>query len=135
MTEFRFAKNHLLAGALLAAAAVGIGAFGAHALKSLFGPDIMQVFETANRYHFYHSFALILAAYLHLTHPFFKWSARFFLLGIILFSGSLYGLCFIKWKLAMSWMWVGAITPLGGLLFLLGWVMLARGFYRITSPS
>jgi uncharacterized membrane protein YgdD (TMEM256/DUF423 family) len=127
------AKNYLVLGALLAALAIGAGAFGAHALKSIVSADVMQVFETANRYQFYHALALIMAAFflLHFKVNAFNWACRLFLCGILIFSGSLYVLCFVKWKMLNHLFWIGAITPFGGLSFIVGWLLMARGFMKI----
>ena len=102
---------------------VGFGAFGAHALKARLTPDMLAVFETGVRYQMYHAFALVAAAW-----AFARWQNGFctaagwlFGAGILVFSGSLY-------LLALSGIgWLGAITPVGGLLFLAGWLCLAWG--------
>ena len=108
-------------GALLAAVAVICGAFGAHALKGKLQYDSMQTFETAVRYQFYHALALLAVGILYASFPgkLLQWSGYLFIAGIILFSGSLYVLC-------LSYMtWVGIITPIGGLCFIIGWILLA----------
>jgi uncharacterized membrane protein YgdD (TMEM256/DUF423 family) len=99
------------------------GAFGAHALKTRLTPDLLAVFETAARYHMFHALALTLAGVLvRSSEPGKKApvvAAWLFLGGTLVFSGSLYGL-------ALSGMrWLGAVTPLGGVLFIAGWVALA----------
>jgi uncharacterized membrane protein YgdD (TMEM256/DUF423 family) len=115
-------KKFLTAGALLAAVAVILGAFGAHYLKKIVTPESLQTFETGVRYHFYHAFALLAAGILYeaFASKFLKWAGNFFLAGIVLFSGSLYLLC-----LQPAWRWLGPVTPLGGLCFILGWIFLA----------
>ena len=114
--------NFLFVGALSGLLSVAIGAFGAHALKSSLSGYSLSIFETANQYQFYHSLALILVAILARLQPSTKlmWSGRFFLLGTLVFSGSLYllGLTGVRW--------LGAITPIGGVCLLLGWGLLAR---------
>jgi len=109
-------------GALLALIGVAAGAFGAHGLQGRLSSEMLSVFETGVRYQMYHAFALMAAAWA-MT----MWPSRFvliggwcFVIGTVLFSGSLYLLS------ATTLEWMGAITPLGGLAFLAGWVCLAR---------
>ena len=111
-----------IAGAVFGFLAVALGAFGAHALRSRLSPEMLAVFETGVRYQMYHAFAVLIvaAAIGHMGRAnllvISGWS---FVLGVILFSGSLYAL-------ALSGIsTLGAITPLGGLLFLIGWACLA----------
>lgn len=113
--------------ALLGAMAVGIGAFGAHGLKALVGPEQLETFATGVRYHFYHVLAMGLAAGLwgrpninttQLRRACWAWG-----LGILLFSGSLY-LLSLREVLAVPAALLGPITPLGGLFFIVGWVFL-----------
>ena len=120
-------KNFLIAGALLACAAVIGGAFGAHFLKARLTAESLQTFETAVRYQFYHAFALLAAGalYKEFSNKWIKIAGYFFLAGIIFFSGSLYGLC-----AAPEMKWLGPVTPLGGLCFILGWALLALGFTK-----
>ncbi|MDX1506003.1 MAG: DUF423 domain-containing protein [Spongiibacter sp.] len=102
--------------------AVALGAFGAHGLKARLSSEMMAVYETAVQYHFYHAFALLAAALLlhsGVQHAALRASVWLFALGIALFSGSLYALALTEIKV------LGAITPVGGLLFLLGWACLA----------
>ncbi len=118
-------KHYLTIAGFFAGTAVILGAFGAHALKEKLNIQQLQVFETAVRYQFYHAFALLVLGLLadKFNVPALNYSAWFFTLGILLFSGSLYllstidinGLIGIKKIL-------GPITPLGGLLFILGWI-------------
>ena len=101
------------------ALAVGLGAFGAHALKeTLSQNNYTEVFKTANQYHFYHTFALAFVALLPNPEKY-KWAIYCFLVGILLFSGSLYVLAISKIGI------LGAITPFGGVFFIAGWVLLA----------
>lgn len=99
------------AGALSMLAAVACGAFGAHALKARLSPDMLAVWETAVRYQVYHALALLVVRD--------RVPAWCFLAGTLLFSGSLYVLALTEIRK------LGAITPLGGLLFLAGWAALA----------
>ena len=111
-----------MTGALLAAVAVICGAFGAHFLKTKLPAESLQTFETAVRYQFYHAFALVIAGILYASFPgkLLRWSGYLFLAGTILFSGSLYVLCGFS-----AIKWIGAITPVGGLCFITGWILLA----------
>jgi len=115
-------RTFLLLGAVFGFLGVALGAFGAHGLRSKLSPEMLNVFETGVRYHMYHVFALLIvaAAIGHLG------SARllvmagwFFFGGILIFSGSLYALALTGTGI------LGAITPIGGLLFLAGWAALA----------
>lgn len=118
-------KGFIKTAALLAALSVILGAFAAHALKKIYSPDNLQVFETAVRYQFYHAFALLAVGILYKEFPgkLLAWAGKFFITGIILFSGSLYVLCHIKYS-GMPLNWVGAITPFGGVAFIAGWLAL-----------
>ena len=112
----------LSAGAGFALLAVITGAFAAHGLKAVLDTQQLALFETASRYQMYHALALLIVGVM-LTNPQFsrsllKFAALAFILGIILFSGSLYLLALV------SVSWLGAITPLGGIAFLSGWLMM-----------
>jgi uncharacterized membrane protein YgdD (TMEM256/DUF423 family) len=121
-------KKAIVAGTLFAAAAVMLGAFGAHGLKQLVTPDRLQVFETGVRYHFYHSIALILAGILYsqFRHKSLLLASVFFVIGILLFSGSLYAIVYTG-ILGTSIGPLGILTPIGGVFFILGWIWLAMG--------
>jgi uncharacterized membrane protein YgdD (TMEM256/DUF423 family) len=110
--------------------AVAFGAFGAHALRGRLDDYAMGVFETAVQYHFYHSLALLAVGVIALGQPqtvLLKSSGWLFLLGLILFSGSLYLLSLSGIK------WLGAVTPLGGLAFIAGWGCLAAAGWKLVS--
>lgn len=111
--------------AIFGAIAVGIGAFGAHGLKPMLeATGRLDTFETAVKYHFYHSLALFGLGILALVRPDWqKLALSFwgFTLGILVFSGSLYVFCL------SGITWLGAITPLGGVAFILGWIGLLWG--------
>jgi uncharacterized membrane protein YgdD (TMEM256/DUF423 family) len=115
-------------GALSGFVAVGAGAFGAHGLKSRLAPELLVVFETAARYQMFHALALLAAAW-----AIGRWTGRAavaagwcFVGGTLIFSGSLY-------LLALSGVRAfGAITPVGGVLFLAGWLLLALAAWRGT---
>lgn len=122
-----FIKTAAFAGAL----AVGLGAFGAHGLKKIFSPEILQTWETAVKYQFYHVLALLAVGILYdrFANTLINWAGRLFIAGMIIFSGSLYLLCFAKngeWGMD----WIGAITPVGGVCFILGWLFVLGGVMR-----
>ncbi|MFA5517552.1 MAG: DUF423 domain-containing protein [Desulfuromonadales bacterium] len=114
-------------GGLAAALAVALGAFGAHALKARLEPQLLITFETGVRYHFYHAlglFAVAFAATLLPDSPLVRWAGWLMMAGIVLFSGSLY---VIALGGARS---LGAVTPLGGVAFILAWLLLAAATAR-----
>ncbi len=125
-------KSFLFIAALLGALSVVLGAFGAHALKKVVPEDALQIFETAVRYQFYHVFALALAGILFQSYPnqFIRWAGICFIIGIVLFCGSLYMLMYAKAIQSSSFRWAGPITPLGGLFFIAGWIFLAIGIVK-----
>ncbi len=100
--------------------AVVFGAFGAHALRNTLSPEMLETFEVAVRYQMYHSLALIAAAWADTQWqtPFITASGWCFIVGILIFSGSLYVLSLTGIR------WLGAITPIGGLAFIAGWACL-----------
>jgi len=106
-------------GCLLALLGVAAGAFGAHGLKSTLTSSRLETFEIAVRYQMYHAIAIVLAGVLQA--PAAGWC---FVFGITIFSGSLYLLVLTDQR------WLGAITPFGGVLFLIGWVTLAATYKR-----
>lgn len=110
---------------VLAFLAIAIGAFGAHGLKNKIEPNMLAVFEVGVRYHFYHAIAIFIVALAVQNWNISPLPAYLFFAGIIIFSGSLYLLALTNIK------WLGAITPIGGVLFLLGWGLLA--FYTFKK--
>ena len=118
-----------MVGAIMALLAVGAGAFGAHALKSLLSSEMVEVYETGVRYHMYHAFGILVSGWALVTYQlnWFRYAAWAFIFGTILFSGSLYALSLFGSR------WLGAITPLGGVLFLTGWLFLAFGFWKVPN--
>lgn len=108
-------------GALSGLISVAAGAFGAHALRARLSPELLTVFETAARYQMYHALGLMAVAWAAARWPgsFPQWAGWLFVVGTVLFSGSLYALSLTGAR------WLGAITPLGGLAFLLGWLCLS----------
>jgi uncharacterized membrane protein YgdD (TMEM256/DUF423 family) len=114
-------RSFLLIAAIFGGLGVGLGAFGAHGLRARLSPEMLAVFETGVRYHMYHALALLAVAALlpRMDSRALVAAGWLFTGGIVVFSGSLY-------VLALSGITVlGAITPLGGLAFLAGWVALA----------
>ena len=122
----------ILSGSALAALAVVLGAFGAHALKANLEPEQLQVFETGVKYQFYHSLALILLGILFekFNSQATVYSGYFFLAGILFFSGSLYLLSTKSLLGIESWKFLGPVTPLGGLCFILGWILLFISVFK-----
>ena len=119
-------KTLAIAGVLLALATV-FGAFGAHGLKAHLSPDRLQIYETAVRYHFFHSLGLlgIGLALRNLDSGPLRWAAVLIIAGIVLFSGSLYASTFGAPRL------IGIVTPpLGGLALIAGWLLFAAGVWR-----
>jgi uncharacterized membrane protein YgdD (TMEM256/DUF423 family) len=108
-------------GAVSGFISVAAGAFGAHALRSRLTPEYLGVFETAARYQMYHALALLAVAWAvsRGTGSIAQWAGWLFVIGTVLFSGSLYGLALTGIR------WLGVITPLGGVAFLAGWLCLA----------
>jgi uncharacterized membrane protein YgdD (TMEM256/DUF423 family) len=111
-------------GALNAALAVAAGAFAAHGLRERLSARALEIFETGARYHMYHALAMVLAGVLAATLRGAGTAGWLFQAGVVLFSGSLYVLALTDVKV------LGAITPLGGLLFLAGWLWLAWSAWR-----
>lgn len=126
-------KRFLTWGALLAGLAVALGAFGAHGLKKLVPPETVTTFETGVRYQVYHALALLLAGLVaeRLPSVWVKRAAWCFLIGILLFSGSLYLLTALKATDTVGLSGLGAITPVGGMFFIAGWVCLVVGVRSI----
>lgn len=116
-------------GSILMFVAVALGAFGAHGLRGRLSPELMAVFETGVRYHFYHGLGLFAVAWLSEAHPsgLIAGAGWAFVLGILIFSGSLYVLSTTGIR------WWGAITPIGGVAFLAGWLMIAVASF--VNPS
>ena len=124
-------KPALAAGGLFAALAVILGAFGAHALKKVMPVDQLVVFDTGVRYQFYHSFALLASGMIFSAFPVkqLELATLFFIIGIILFSGSLYSMSLLSIR-GVGIGPVGIITPIGGLFFIAGWVLFLVGILK-----
>ena len=128
-------KPFIVTAAFLGALSVMLGAFGAHALKEWLTPLALNTYETAVRYQFYHVFALAFSGILYKDFPYQRLitAGKFFVAGIILFSGSLYLLTFFSVKNITGFQWIGAITPIGGGLFIIGWIFLGMGVLSSKS--
>ena len=113
-------------GALFAAIGVGLGAFGAHALKTRLSAEDLAIFEVAVRYQIYHSLALIGvgAVSSRIDSTLIKVAGWAFVLGILVFSGSLYALVGSGVRV------LGAVTPIGGVAFIIGWLLLAIAAFK-----
>lgn len=121
-------KTFLLLGSANALLAVVFGAFGAHALKHRLTEQYLKTFETGVDYHFYHAIGLLIVAILVHQYPsssgILKWSGWAMFAGILLFSGSLYILSMTQIR------WFGAITPIGGIAFIVAWLCLFIGVIK-----
>lgn len=119
-------KRFLLLGAILMALAVGLGAFGAHGLKKIVTIEMLTVYQTGVQYQFYHALGLCvvgLIAQFHNT----KWvkiAGNTMFAGVLIFSFSLYILVLLDMK------WLGAITPIGGVLMMISWLLLAWSIFK-----
>lgn len=123
-------KLFILLGSLNALIGVALGAFGAHGLKTKVAPEMLTVWNTAVQYHLIHALGLLLIGILYHLMPdasLIKTAGWSILLGIILFSGSLYALVLTGTKP------LGIITPIGGVAFLIGWLLIAIAAWRHTS--
>lgn len=118
----KFIRIAAISGAL----AVMLGAFGAHSLKALLSPEQLQTFETGVRYQFYHTFALLFTGWLATTRPskLINMAGASFVAGICCFSGSLYILSVRSLLGIENLSLIGPVTPIGGLFFIIGWILL-----------
>lgn len=123
------AQGLLMAACLLMATGVGLGAFGAHGLRARLAPDLLAIYETGVSYHLVHGLAACVAALLARTGPGRRAATAgwLFIAGIVVFSGSLYMLALTGTR------WLGAITPLGGVAWIAGWLLLA--WAGLARPS
>lgn len=120
-------RQFVALGAVSGVLAVLLGAFGAHALRARLAPDMLAIWQTASQYHFYHALALVLtglAAASLGTSGLLRAGGWAFVVGSLMFSGSLYLLAFTGVR------WLGAITPIGGVTLILGWALLAAAALR-----
>ena len=122
-------KGYIKTAAFLGALSVMLGAFAAHKLKQMVGEQALSIFETGVRYQFYHVFALALCALVYKEYPNQLVGAAgiLFMVGILFFSGSLYLLTYTTANNLFGLEWIGILTPIGGVLFILGWLCLSLG--------
>lgn len=124
-------KQIIITASFFGMLAVILGAFGAHQLKAILAPQHLETWHTAVQYHFYHVFALLfLSTFARFKSKLIAASYYLFTLGIVFFSGSLY---LLACRDAFGWNglgFLGPITPLGGVLFISGWITLALAAYR-----
>ncbi len=125
-------KIILITGGILGGLAVILGAFGAHGLKPKLSPDTLDAFETGVRYQIYHALALLFVGLLYdrFMSGTFLASALCFFLGILLFSGSLYVITRFALMESVLPSWVGPLTPIGGSLLILGWILIVIGVFQ-----
>ena len=120
-------KNYNAIAAIFGGLAVAIGAFGAHGLERITtDPVILKGYQTGVQYQVYHALALLAVGILFEKYAgsLLNWAARSFILGIIFFSGSLYLITFLKIQGSTAVKFAGPVTPLGGLFFIVGWLLL-----------
>lgn len=124
-------KSILTIAAISGLLAVVLGAFGAHALKKMISPEMLEVYKTGVQYQFYHTFALLAVGILmHLnTSKVLKWSGYLFVVGILLFSGSLYVMTITGIKA------LGIITPFGGTVWIAAWFLLMVHCRKLTNSK
>lgn len=126
----KYQKKILFITAIIGALTIAIGAFGAHGLKKMVDAASISSFETGVRYQMYHVIALLFLGISSKIHfSYLKWTTRFFLLGMLLFSGSIYVLALQEY-VPFSTRVLGPITPLGGLLLMAGWISLGIGVLK-----
>jgi uncharacterized membrane protein YgdD (TMEM256/DUF423 family) len=117
-------------GALFGLTAIVFGAFGAHALKKIMSPEQLASFETGVKYQMYHALVLLMLSFnMNLDTPLERYMVYCFILGTVLFSFSIYGLC-ISGAKGNKWKFLGPVTPLGGLLLVVGWGLLFYSFIQ-----
>lgn len=128
-------KGFLKTAAILGAFSILLGAFTAHSLKQFISDYALNVFETGVRYQFYHVLALLFTGiiYKEINSRYIKWAGILFITGIILFCGSLYVMTILNALLLPRYNWIGAITPIGGLSFILGWIFLFLGCLKVNK--
>ena len=126
------ARQLLRWGALGMAISISLGALGAHQLKKILSSNSFDIFHTGVDYLLYHSLAILLLAALsqYFSEKVLKRCASLFGLGILLFSGSLFAICFFQTKGIDIPVWLGIMTPVGGLCFIIGWVLVALGVLK-----
>lgn len=125
-------KSIVLFASISGALAVILGAMAAHALKEILSTEHIQVFETAARYQMYHSIVLLVIGFLFdkINHKLLQTAVYCFMAGILFFSGSLYFLSTTEITHFSNLRWLGPITPIGGLLFIIGWLLTGIAAYK-----
>ena len=123
-------KKIIITGALMGMVAIILGAFGAHALKKLLTPELLVTFETGVRYQMYHAFFLLLLPnFKSLTEKTKKSIYYLVIFGVLLFSGSIYGLA-TNYLTPFDFKTIGFVTPIGGLLLIIAWGMLFYDYFK-----
>ena len=123
-------KKIIITGALMGMVAIILGAFGAHALKKLLTPELLVTFETGVRYQMYHAFFLLLLPnFKTLTEKTKKTIYYLVIFGVLLFSGSIYGLA-TNYLTPFDFKTIGFVTPIGGLLLIIAWGMLFYDYFK-----
>lgn len=120
-------KKYMLAGSCFALVAVVLGAFASHALKNYFEASVLQSFQIGIRYMMYHGLALLIFSQWTLAKN--KWIFRLFFWGVIIFSCSIFLLC-LSSTLLLNLSWLGPLTPIGGSMLIMGWVLLLWEIYK-----
>lgn len=118
-----------ISGMIITAVTIAIGAFGAHGLRNLVDTDALNTFEVGVRYQMYHALAIVLLGFVSAPNRLKRIVFTFFVLGILFFSGSIY-LLSLNAVLPFDAAKIGFITPIGGLMFILGWLRWAYGLFR-----
>lgn len=118
-----------ISGMIITAVTIAIGAFGAHGLRNLVDTDALNTFEVGVRYQMYHALAIVLLGFVSAPNRLKRIVFTFFVLGILFFSGSIY-LLSLNAVLPFDAAKIGFITPMGGLMFILGWLRWAYGLFR-----
>lgn len=124
------ARQTIITGSVFMSLAVVFGAFGAHIVQDMLTPERFDVYQTGVEYHFYHALGLLVLGVISMNitqNKWFAWCGYCFTAGILIFSGSLYLLTLTDTG------WLGAITPIGGVAFIAGWIFLAAGV--LASPQ
>jgi len=128
-------KNIVITTSILIAITIGLGAFGAHGLEKLVSQDALNTFETGIRYQMYHCLALLIIGFASvIPETTVKWTFRFFIFGIVFFSGSIYLLA-LKEIAPFNVAVLGPVTPIGGMLLIIGWIRLAYGLLTIKADN
>ncbi|MDP3393668.1 DUF423 domain-containing protein [Sediminibacterium sp.] len=128
-------KGFIIIASFLGALAVALGAFGAHGLKNYASPAMINTFETAVKYQFYHVFALSITGilYAYFPTPMLVTAGKLFIVGMSIFSGSLYLLTLFSVLGYNQFKWIGAITPIGGLILITAWILMGISLWRYKA--